>query len=314
MPLHPLFAERWQFMKDDGSDPQERWAKFNAPISEYVSPPVTTEDFTIEGREVDIPVRLYIPENAQPGAAGLVWFHGGGFRMGGLWQNESDVVAREVAHRGGVVVLAVDYRLTINGVAFPAPFVDGTDALRWFVSQLGRLGVDPKRVFVGGISAGGHLASAVAMHDRDSGDNFLAGQLLNCPVVHKVLPEFSAHLKACIEEVGGEQFMLHHEMVNQMHIDNAGGSVEGKPEWWWPGDAASQANLAPAQISNCEYDTLRASGERYAEQLKAAGVPVEVWFEPGTPHAHINRYPQDCPPMDHTIDEFVRFILATRKG
>lgn len=314
MPLHPLFAERWHHMKDDGRDVQERWAAFNAPLSEYISPPVKTEDFSIDGRDVSIPVRLYVPENARPGAAGLVWFHGGGFQMGGLWQNESDVVAREVAHRGGIVVLAVDYRLTIGGVTFPAPFTDGIDALRWFVSQIDRLGVAADRVFVGGISAGGHLAAVVAMNDRDSGDHFLAGQVLNCPTVHRVMPAYSAALQACIEEIGGEQYLLHRDMVNQLHNDNAGSSAQDKPDWWWPGDAQNHSGLAPAQISNCEYDTLRSSGEKYADQLTAAGVPVEVWFEPGTPHAHINRYPQDCPPMDHTLDEFVRFILATRKG
>jgi acetyl esterase/lipase len=80
------------------------------------------------------------------------------------------------------------------------------------------------------------------------------------------------------------------------------------PDWWFAGDVTSKSGLAPTQIIDCEYDGLRASGEKYAADLKAAGVDVESLMQNGVPHAHINRYPADCPEMDETLNNMVRWI------
>ena len=191
MPLAPLFKDRIAVMGDTSLPERERAKIFEAPLSEYVSPPIDTHDLAIPGTARAIPARLYRPAGNSGVLPGLIWFHGGGFRFGDINMNEADIVARELAHRTGLVVLTVDYALVTETEKFPVPMVDGIDSLRWFANNAEELKVDAKRIFVGGISAGGALAASVAVNDRDSGDNLLAGQLLNCPDLHRELPELS---------------------------------------------------------------------------------------------------------------------------
>lgn len=308
MPLSPLFKDRILLLFDETKGERERALAFEAPLSEYLSPPMETREIEIPGPLGVIKARLYRPAGNTDVLPGLIWFHGGGFRFGDIEMNEANIVARELAHRGDFAVLTVDYALCTATRFFPAPQNDGVASLRWFASNAADLLVETKRIFIGGISAGGSLAASVAIHDRDSGDNLLAGQLLNCPDLHKMLPEYPADVQRAVDEEPNMIF-LNHEVVNR---HNAAHVEPGKPQgnWWFAGDTPSQVGLAPTQIINCEYDGLRASGEKYGEQLAAAGVDVEVLMQAGVPHAHINRYPADCPEMAETLDNMVRWMKA----
>jgi acetyl esterase len=308
MPLSPLFKDRLHLLFDETKGERERALAFEAPLSEYVSPPIDTKDASIAGPLGAIKARLYRPAGNTDALPGFVWFHGGGFMFGDIDMNEADIVARELAHRATMAVLTVDYALCGPTQFFPAPHNDGIASLRWFAANAGELGIDPQHIFVGGISAGGALAASVAIHDRDSGDNILAGQLLNCPDLHNALPPFSAELAAKKAEEPQAVFFSH-EIVGEHHKRHI------KPgekilDWWYAGDAKSKANLAPAQIINCEYDGLRASGEEYGRQLQAEGTEVEVLTQAGVPHAHINRFPADCAEMDETLNNMVRWMKA----
>ena len=313
MPMDALFHDRLPILSDESLTLAERDRAFNAPLSEYTSPDLAeVRNLDIAGLGGPIPVRLYVPLGAGPGAAThprpcLIWNHGGGFEFGGLDQNESDVISREIAARGDVIVVAVDYRLCNDGVTFPAPFEDGQSVLRWVAKEASALGVDEQRIFIGGISAGGQLAAVVAVLDRDSGESLLAGQLLNCPQLHFTMPEFSAELQSKLDEYGPD-FGITRASTIERNPKLCGGNPEERDLRWFPGDVADLAGLPPVQIIDCEYDTLRADSELYAAKLKAAGVEVEAWHEKGVPHANINRYPADCPQTDHTIDEMVRWI------
>lgn len=312
MPMLPLFHDRMSLWGDESMTIYERMDAFNAPLSEYVSPPLgEVRDFTITGPGGEIPVRLYVPVGGGAGGSELqpclIWNHGGGFEFGGLEQNESDVVSREIAARGDVVVIAVDYRLCNDGVTFPAPFEDAHAVLRWVAQNASELEVDANRIFIGGISAGGQIGAVVAVLDRDSGENLLAGQLLNCPPTHYALPEFSAELQAKLDEYGPD-FGITRASTVVRNLMLCGGKPAERDPRWWPGDLDDLTGLPPAQIIDCEYDTLRADSELYAAKLKAAGVEVEHWHEKGVPHANINRYPADCEPTNHTFDEMVRWI------
>ena len=308
MPLHPLFADRLDVFADENLDFNQKLEIFNAPLSDYVSPAIQTTDITVVSPEAEIPVRVYRPAGNTDTLPALLWFHGGGFTEGGLWQNESDVVAREISHRTPMVVVAVDYRLCNDGVLFPAPQEDGLATLKWVLENATELGVDTDKIFVGGISAGGALSAALAVQQRDLGMNVVTGVLLSCPLLHHTLPPYSEELQSKLDEVNG--FGIGREMVEGLNKYLTNDNVAGAPRWWFAGEVDDHTGYPATQIINCEYDALRSSGEKFAEQLAAAGVDVEVSFEPGTPHAHINRYPQDCEPMDRTLNAMAAFIQA----
>ena len=117
----------------------------------------------------DIAARAFRPLGAQPQTVlpALVYFHGGGWVIGDL--DTHDTLCRELANASGCAVVSVDYRLAPEH-PFPAAFDDALAATRWVSSHAAELGADPTRLAVGGDSAGGNLAAAVALAARDQAD------------------------------------------------------------------------------------------------------------------------------------------------
>ncbi len=178
MPVHPAMAAKFPLL--------ER-AEFECSAVPDDVPAVSTTD-TKAG---SVPVRIY-----GTGSTCLVWLHGGAFRMGDLDMPEADRVARELAHRAGIVVVSVGYRLAVGGVAYPAPLDDVVTALRWVRAELG---VD--RVCAGGASAGGNLAAGAALRLRDEDGWQPVALALAYPVLHPLLPPAPASLVAEMAEV-----------------------------------------------------------------------------------------------------------------
>ncbi|MGH7043668.1 MAG: alpha/beta hydrolase, partial [Acetobacteraceae bacterium] len=125
-----------------------------------------------------IPLRVYTPQGKGPFPL-LVFFHGGGFVIGDL--ETHDAACRELCAGSACVVVAVDYRLAPEH-KFPAAVVDCLAATRWVGEHAVELGGDPARIAVGGDSAGGNLATVVALRLRDEGGPQLCAQLLVYPV------------------------------------------------------------------------------------------------------------------------------------
>jgi acetyl esterase/lipase len=309
MPLAPLIKSRIQNLLDESLTPTERWQAWDSPINMYVSPPVGHMDFVIAGREAEFKARFYRPANNDQTLPVLVWFHGGGFVEGFHLMNESEIVSRELSHRAGYAVLNVDYRLVNQTVKFPAPYVDGTDAVRWLASNAEKLNINPAKIFVGGISAGGTLAAAIATDDRNTGAGLIAGMLLNCPNLHRVLPPFSEELQSKLDEEPAT-FFFKPDGIKAHNEFMFAGDPSKAPDWYFAGDAADLTGICPTQIINCEYDSLRSSGEKYGQDLAAAGVEVELLTQASVHHAHINRIPADLPEMGETMDTMAAWMKA----
>jgi acetyl esterase/lipase len=235
----------------------------------------------VESIDVDgVPVRLYRPAGAEPDV--LVWAHGGGWIHGDL--DTADGVARALASRAGCAVLSVDYRLAPEH-PFPAGFDDAWTAIRWARRHF-------DSVAVGGDSAGGNLAAAVALRAREEGVA-LAAQLLVYPALDST--EDTAYKVAFprrYARFAGQQGFGPDSNRRLKHLwaTYVPDPAARKMSYASPLHAESVHGLAPAVIINAEHDFLRGEAEDYARRLEEAGVPVELHEYTGQIHGFFEMF------------------------
>ena len=223
-----------------------------------------------------IPLRVYVPEGARP-LPGLVFFHGGGWARGSLQTH--DVVCRALPNGGGCVVVSVDYRMAPEH-KFPAAFEDSLAATRWVAEHAAALGIDARRLAVGGDSAGGNLAAAVALALRDAGGPPLAFQLLIYPVT-----DHNFDTPSYLENAEG--YMLTRASMQfywQLYLRSPADADDFRAS---PLRARDFGNLPPALVITAEFDPLRDEGRAYADRLRAAGTPVVCREYPGMVHGFV---------------------------
>ncbi|MET0954405.1 MAG: alpha/beta hydrolase [Cryobacterium sp.] len=249
-------------------------------------------DRLIPGPHGSVPVRIYPAQTAAHAAApGLVWLHGGAFAHGDLDMPEADWVAGQLAARG-IGVVSVFYRLAPEpesgraGAPFPVPSDDVLAAFDWTLSHAVELGLDPESISLGGASAGGALAAAAAVRLRDAGRQLPARVLLAYPTVHAALPEPSAELAATLDGLSDE-FRFRTDDVARMNLNFAGDPTALVDPHAFPG-GHDLTGLPPTLILNSDRDSLRASGEAFADELRAFGVDVTCRREDDTVHGHLN--------------------------
>ncbi|MGH9026735.1 MAG: alpha/beta hydrolase [Acidimicrobiia bacterium] len=232
---------------------------------------VTDHRVPVDG--VEITVRVYTPQGVPPFPA-LVYFHGGAFWLGDV--DLSDPPCRDLAHRTGSVVASVDYRLAPEN-PFPIPVEDCFAALAWTVAQSAELGVDVNRVAIGGSSAGGNLAAAVALMARDRGGPAVCFQWLDIPVTDSRLdtPSMREFAEGYLLTKGA---MLEGWAFYVPDLDDRANPYAS------PMHAADVSGLPPAFVTTAEYDPLRDEGEAYGARLADAGVVTTIQRYDGMIH------------------------------
>ena len=138
-----------------------------------------------------VPARLYHPSPAYA-APVLVYFHGGGWVINSV--DTHDSVCRFIASHSGCCLISIEYRLAPEH-RYPAAFDDAWAATRWIYEHTGELNVDRSRFAVGGDSAGGALATAVALRARDSRDLDIQFQLLIYPITDYHTPARQSYVQ-----------------------------------------------------------------------------------------------------------------------
>ncbi|HZD99723.1 MAG TPA: alpha/beta hydrolase [Micromonosporaceae bacterium] len=208
-------------------------------------------------------VRVYRPTAARSGV--LIYFHGGGLKMGDL--DSHDSLLRLVSFEAEVAIVAVGYRL-VPEYAFPAQTEDAWTALGWVAREAGRLGLDRSRIAVGGDSAGGLLAAATAQRARDAGAPGLVQQVLLYPLTDLTLSSESNRRYAA----GPVLTRAWHQegLARYVPSDRTLTDPEISPRY---GDPRA---LPPTLIVTAEHDPLRDDGESYGTGLRRAGVSTVV--------------------------------------
>ena len=266
------------FAHDDYHASRAAYAGTTARYRHESGPLATVSDQTFAGPAGAVPVRIYVPATNAPGPLPcLVFFHGGGWVVGDL--DTHDHVCRHLAHGAGVCVIAVDYRLAPEH-PFPAGFDDCLAAVRWAAANAARLNIDPQQLAIGGDSAGGNLAAAVAIALRDGGGPALALQLLFYPATDMTADSDSLRENA-------EGFLLTRaamELFMSWYVPNP--AMRSDPGAS-PQLAKHHRDLPRAFIQTAEFDPLRDEARIYAETLAAAGCAVEYKCYPGMLHGFI---------------------------
>ncbi len=221
-----------------------------------------------------IPARLYEPEGVGPDAGLLVFMHGGGFILGSLASHSN--LCRFTARRAGCKVLAVGYRKAPEH-PFPAALDDSVAAFRWAVDHAGELGIDPSRIAVGGDSAGGNLATGIALGlDLDEPRPCFAWLIY--PLVDADLTAWhSAQLFArgpLLSRANALDMVGHYAPDPAMRRDPRLSPIHSE----------ELERMPPTYIATAGMDPLRDQGERFAERLREAGVAVQCDRFTNLPH------------------------------
>ena len=252
-------------LKDEGKDPMAVMAAMKVSKKDMTYPiPGGTE-----------PIRVYTPEGA--GSAPLpviVYYHGGGWVIADIDTYEASALA--LAKKANAIVASVEYRRAPEN-KFPAAHEDSFAAYKWVLANAAQFGGDPARVAVAGESAGGNLATNVAIMARDQNVQLPVHMLIIYPVAgtDMTTPSYIANQNAMPLSKGGMGWFVD--------------KVLAKPE-----DAMSPMlnlttmadlkGLPPATIITDSIDPLMSDGKMLAEKLKSAGVSTSYKNYEGVTH------------------------------
>ena len=261
LPENPTLED----LRADAAD----YLKYAGPLSDEVH----TEHTYFTSPTADLHAVIYRPKNVKPNAPALVYFHGGGWVFS--WTLRYAAQMTNIAAETGFVVIGINYQKAPEH-PFPTPFNDCYAGLLWVAKNADRFGIDVTKIGVGGDSAGGNLAAAVALKAADTGDVALAYQMLIYPCLDTDFESTSyrEHETGFGLEKAGMQWCWN-QYVQESELGN---------KYAVPARAMTFKNLAPAIIALAEHDVLRDDGANYAAALEKAGIPVTLKEYPGMIH------------------------------
>lgn len=230
----------------------------------------------IQGPDGDpLTIVLLRPTSRSSAVPVIYHVHGGGLVVGTAYDVLPSMAA--LAHRVGAAVASVDYRLAPEH-RYPAAVEDVYTGLSWLADHAGELGLDPARIIIEGVSAGGGLAAAAALLARDRGAPALLGQMLICPMLdHRNDSDSGWQMQGAgawdrtANDTGWAAYLgdLPRETV---------------PAYASPAVAADLSGLPPTFVEVGSAETFRDEDVEYASRIWAAGGEAELHVWPGGAH------------------------------
>lgn len=258
---------------------REVWRLTSLALSQQPSIPSVSE-VVIDGPGGPLELRIFRPDNTGQPLPAFLWFHGGGFVVGGLDSAES--ICRNTAHNAHCISIAVRYRLAPEH-DLAAGREDCLAALRWIAENGASLGVDTARLAIGGDSAGGNICAAVAQQALREGRPALCLQVLAYPATD-LQQEFPSFVE------NAEGFMITDKLLAQIKQTVAGSfdSLDPQDPWLSPRRSKDMRGLPPAVVISAGFDPIRDDGLDYTSRLRAAGVEVQLLHYAGQFHGFLN--------------------------
>jgi acetyl esterase len=232
------------------------------------------EDREIEANGVRIPIRIYWPK-ASGTLPVYLDIHGGGWWMGNGYVFDGPTT--HLAQDAEVIIVSVDYRLAPEH-SYPAALDDCYAALEWLHANAKDLGGDPERIGIGGASAGGNLAAALALRARDQNGPAIRFQYLMIPATDLVNSDWDSYREA------GDRYMLKVSALSKIYESYAPDPAARRSPYVSPLLAPDLGGLPPALVVTAHFDPLRDQGIAYAKRLQAAEVPTQLHSETGGLH------------------------------
>lgn len=232
---------------------------------------------SITGQYGDIPLHVYTPEGDGPFPI-IVYFHGGGFVIADT--QVYDATPRALCNGAEAIVISVDYHRAPE-YPFPAAPDDAFVAYQWILQNTEQFNGIPGKVAVAGESAGGNLATVVALKARDHGIALPLHQLLIYPVVDDDFNRASYLENADAQPLN----------VAMMHWFFKHYDADPDSPYALPMKADSLAGLPPATVITAEADPLHSEGAAYAERLQQYEVPVCHQHYEGVAHEFFGMAP-----------------------
>ncbi|WP_019961121.1 alpha/beta hydrolase [Woodsholea maritima] len=246
-----------------------KYVELDAPAVERV------EDIEIAGGDGPRPARIYIPLSVPSFGPILIFFHGGGFMLGDL--ETYDPLCRRLAAASGIRVISVDYRLCPEH-PFPAGVEDAMAAFESIRDgALIAYGVDPKRLAVGGDSAGGNLAAVLGQHYRDQ----ISFQMLLYPVMQLVQTKKSKARFSDIPVLAIETLA----QIRHNYLTDPDQAFDTRVSPLFNDDLKA---MPATYLMAAEFDPLCDEIEAYGDKLEAMGNRVERKDWPAHPHGFLS--------------------------
>jgi acetyl esterase/lipase len=281
--------------------------------SNDLSQGVGSSFFCIPSEKGPVTLYRYEPDRRQKPSPCLLFFHGGGFFAGDIATVENQ--CKLIAERADAVVFSVDYPLAPES-PFPAGFNCCYAAVEYVHDNADALGIDGAKIGVGGDSAGGNLAAACALRNRDEGRWPLAYQALIYPTLSRA------------EKPGDPYWYWEADKYDNPQGDSViafQSSYIGKQnselnDWYVPADtnkyipylspiAGSAEGLPKTLVITAEYDFLRIECEEYSRMLKKARVPNRHIRYGGITHGTFDRLGY-APQVEDMVNEIAKDLRA----